>query len=54
LTWGAGRQQGWSTATGSFVVPGDCPGQTLMVAIPQTGGRPFSLWLDGVSIRSAG
>jgi len=54
LTWGAGRQQGWSTATGNFAVPGGCPGQTLMVAIPQKGGRPFSLWLDGVSIRSAG
>ena len=44
---------GWQTARGSVNVPADCPAQDLMLVVSQQGGRPFSVWVDGVSIRSA-
>lgn len=51
LTWRGGKDD-WQDAAGTFVVPPDCPGQSLIVSIPQTGARPYSLWLDSVSIRT--
>ncbi len=52
LTWSSGAD-GWQTARGSFTVSAECPGQALILTLPQTNGRPFSAWIDGVSIRSA-
>jgi O-antigen ligase len=53
LTWRGRPQPEGQIASGSFAVPAACRGQTIMLAVPQTGGRPFSVWIDGVSIRSA-
>jgi O-antigen ligase len=46
------RKDGWQQADGRFFIPDGCPGQILTLLIPQAGGRPFSIWLDDVSIRS--
>lgn len=52
LNWTAGRSGDWQRVAGSFVVPANCPAQTVMFAIPQTGGRPFSLWIDAVVMKA--
>ncbi len=52
LSWSPGAD-GWQIAHGSFSINPTCRGQALLVTIPQTNGRPFSAWIDGVSIRSA-
>lgn len=53
LTWRQGIAGGMDSASGSFTVPADCPAQQITVSILETGGRPFSMWFDSVSIRSA-
>lgn len=45
-------EDGWHRAGGRFAVPEGCVGQMLTLSIPQSGGRPFSIWIDDVSIRS--
>lgn len=52
LSWSA-NADGWQRAAGRFDIPANCPGQVIAVSIPQAGGRPFSIWIDDVSIRSS-
>lgn len=52
LAWSDGRD-GAQIGRGTMSIPAGCPGQLLTLAIPQTTGRPFSFWVDDVSIRSA-
>lgn len=51
LAWQPAKGE-WQRAQAHLTIPSDCPGQQVGLSIPQTGGRPFSLWVDDVSIRS--
>ena len=51
LAWQA-TPNGWQMARGGFEVAAGCAGQDITIGIRQSGGRSYTVWLDGVSIRA--